>query len=99
MKKLTFLSALCLLFLGCASDLRLSTYDPALKNLSITQAAVVQLKGAHYPMHHNIVQVKNLDFPSLCLSALEKSLQKKRNGSQTEGLIPYPSIEESARSG
>jgi hypothetical protein len=78
MKKTVFPLALFLLFAGCASDLRLSAYDPGLKELDIQQAGLVQLKGARYPMHHSIAAVKNVDFPSLCLSALEKSLKKKR---------------------
>jgi hypothetical protein len=80
MKKTAVLLALGLGFAGCGSNLRLTAYDPALKNPAVRQAGIVQLKGARYPMHHNIAPVKKVDFPSLCMTALEKSLEKKRKG-------------------
>lgn len=80
MLKKTLLPLLPLIFLlaGCASDLKLSALEPELKGMTMTNAAVVQLKGSRYPMHHNIIALRGMDFPSLCMTALEKALAKKR---------------------
>jgi hypothetical protein len=80
MLKKTILLALpgLLLLAGCASDLKLSAMEPELKGMTMTGAAVVQLKGSRYPMHHNIIALRGMDFPSMCMTALEKALAKKR---------------------
>jgi hypothetical protein len=76
--KARFCLVLPLLFLGCASDLKLSAFSPELRTASLGQVGFIELPGSAYPIRHNLESVRTLNFPIFAGKALQDAAAKRK---------------------